>query len=284
MLPNRFNLRSKKITFTQKHAVATQEHIVHLLINELLLKKYLISIPVYNENDVLYNVAQKTIQYAANGSDVLFVDDGSTDGSQETLSILTKEHKFVKVIQKEKNFGYGSSLITSFDYAIEQHYDFVITMDCDSQHEPEDLHKFFGEDENIDILSGSRYLPNSQSSGIVPPQDRVEINKKITQKINRYYNYNLTDSFCGYKRIKLNSILDGNFSVLGYAFPLEFWAYSKFKNLKIKEVDVNKIYITDDRSFGVDLDYKRKRYKYYLQTWFKAHYKYFGKNLMKYKV
>ena len=51
------------------------------------------------------------------------------------------------------------------------------------------------------------------------------------------------------------------------------------QGLSIKEIAVDKIYITDDRSFGMDLDYKRKRYKYYMKTWRYAHFKYFKKQL-----
>ena len=48
---------------------------------------------------------------------------------------------------------------------------------------------------------------------------------------------------------------------------MEFWAYTKKNNLTLAEIAVDKIYITDDRSFGEDLDKKRKRYKYYLEAW-----------------
>ncbi|MCP5495239.1 MAG: glycosyltransferase family 2 protein [Leptospiraceae bacterium] len=242
------------------------------------MKDYLIAIPVYNENEFLFEVARNVIRCSGGYADLLFVNDGSTDGSTQTLELLNKEHFFV-TIHKEKNEGYGSSLITSFAYAMEKNYKFLITMDCDAQHQPEDLSRFIEEDYHIDVVSGSRYLPYSKTAGILAPQDRVEINRKITEKLNRYYRYSLTDAFCGFKRIRIQSLEREIFSVKGYAFPLEFWAFTKFKSLSIKEIGVDKIYITDDRSFGMDLDYKRKRYKYYMKTWRYAHFKYFKKQL-----
>jgi dolichol-phosphate mannosyltransferase len=237
------------------------------------MKEFLIVIPVYNEADVVARVATLTKKIASSWAEILLVNDGSKDLTKEALDELKLVHPELLVYHKEINSGYGSSLVYGFKFGIENNFKYVITMDCDLQHQPKDLLRFKNYNQEVDIVSGSRYTQDSKSIGIIPPQDRVEINKRITRKMNKKYNWNLTDSFCGYKRYKTSSLVS-DFEEFGYAFPMEFWTYAFKKNLRIEELSVDKIYITDDRSFGEDLDKKRKRFKYYLEAWRKAENKY----------
>lgn len=231
------------------------------------MKEFLVIIPVYNEKSTVYDVANRTLSVCSEFAEILFVNDGSTDGTDFELNKIKKEHPEVYVYHKERNSGYGSSLIYGFEFGIEKDYPFLITMDCDEQHQPKDLVRFANYNKKIDIVSGSRYAPKSKSIGIIPPEDRVEINRRITTAINKKYTWYITDAFCGYKRYTTSKLKDYTFTEYGYAFPMEFWAYAKKNNLSLSEIAVDKIYITDDRSFGEDLDKKRKRYKYYLEAW-----------------
>lgn len=230
------------------------------------MKEFLIIIPVYNEKATVYDVALRTIAACHDFADILFVNDGSSDGTDIILNEIQKAHPYLFVHHK-KNGGYGSSLIYGFEFGIEKKYPYLITMDCDEQHQPKDLERFVSYNRKIDVVSGSRYAPKSKSIGIVPPEDRVEINRRITTAINKKYGWYITDAFCGFKRYTTSTLKNFTFTEYGYAFPMEFWAYTKKNNLTLAEIAVDKIYITDDRSFGEDLDKKRKRYKYYLEAW-----------------
>ena len=234
----------------------------------------LIIIPVFNEAEIIEKVAEATQLHSSSFADILFINDGSTDGSAEILNLLPEKSERIHVVNKILNEGYGSSLITGFNYALKNSYDYCIIMDCDDQHQPTDLPRFYDIDKSIDLVSGSRYLPESKQMGITPPGDRVEINRRITYLINKYYKLNLTDSFCGFKRYKLSAFKNHTFSVKGYASPLELWSYVYHNHLSLTELAVDRIYITDDRSFGDDLDKKRKRYHYYLKIWNYSHKKY----------
>jgi glycosyltransferase involved in cell wall biosynthesis len=239
-----------------------------------LNKNTLIVIPVFNEENVIEKVAERTIQFSEKFADILFVNDGSTDLTPQKLTSISNKFKEIYTIQKTKNEGYGASLISGLNFAIEKEYDYCITMDCDDQHQPSDIPRFMSFDASIDLVSGSRYLPESGVQGIEPPKDRIEINRRITAKINIQYNLGITDSFCGFKRYRVNAFRNHNFTENGYASPLELWSYIFHFSLRVKELNVDRIYITDDRSFGDDLDRKRKRYQYYLKVWKKMHLKY----------
>jgi len=236
-----------------------------------MIKSTLIIIPVFNEGGVIQKVANRTLEHSRSFANILFINDGSTDSSKNELHNLELKHPEIKVINKEVNQGYGASLISGIEFAIQNKYEFCITMDCDDQHQPSDLPRFLAFDSSVDLVSGSRYLPTSGVQGIEPPGDRVEINKRITALINKQYDLNITDAFCGFKRYKLSSFQNHEFTEKGYASPLELWSFVYHLSRSVKEIAVDRIYITDDRSFGEDLDKKRKRYQYYLKVWKRSH-------------
>ena len=138
----------------------------------------LIAIPVHNELKYVNSVLNRVLQYH---SQVLVIDDGSTDGTTDLLRARTD----IQIIHHPVNRGYGQSLIDAFHYADRHQYDWIITMDCDEQHEPEMIPKFFEaiKTDQWDLISGSRYLQPQSGDGL-PPSDRRKINATITATIN----------------------------------------------------------------------------------------------------
>ena len=115
----------------------------------------LLAIPVFNEQKYVGKVLSEVRRYV---SDVLVIDDGSTD---ETPLLLARQP--VEVIRHARNRGYGRSIIDALRFAQCQccTYDWLITMDCDEQHEPASLPDFFRAilETGADVISGSRYMP-----------------------------------------------------------------------------------------------------------------------------
>ena len=89
----------------------------------------LVALPVYNEEAHVVDVLSTVRNYC---SDILVVDDGSTDNTNSVLQTVPG----ITILQHEQNQGYGAALKTAFDYAIEQDFDVIVTIDCDGQHEP----------------------------------------------------------------------------------------------------------------------------------------------------
>ncbi|HTL28258.1 MAG TPA: glycosyltransferase family 2 protein [Tepidisphaeraceae bacterium] len=222
--------------------------------------RVLIAIPVFNELKYVSAVLDKVQRYA---SDILVVDDGSTDGTSELLD----QRGGIQVIHHAVNRGYGQSLIDAFDYADKHGYDWVITMDCDEQHEPEKIPDFIREIETDewDIISGSRYMQASGGSDL-PPGERRAINATITATINGLFKWNLTDAFCGFKAHRVSSMKRLQLDETGYAFPLQFWPRAARENLRIKEIPVRLIYNDPNRYFGGQLDDASIRLKHYLDV------------------
>src|ERR1043166_5541530 len=122
----------------------------------------LVAIPVYNEEQYVGRVLAQGLQDAG---DVLVIDDGSTD---RTVAMLPKLP--VDVIRHGTNRGYGRSLRDAFAWADLNGYDWVITMDCDEQHEPQAIPAFVraARENRADIVSGSRYMPASPEADRPP--------------------------------------------------------------------------------------------------------------------
>jgi len=218
--------------------------------------RVLVAIPTYNEERYVDRVLAKVLTYAPN---VLVIDDGSTDSTP----CLLPRHP-VEVIRHARNRGYGRSLQDAFRWAVVDGFDWIITMDCDEQHEPEAIPMFVREAASNywDVVSGSRYL-NTEISTDMPPANRRAINEKMTRAINERLEINITDSFCGFKAYRVDALKRLDLDVDGYAFPMQFWVQSVAAGLRITEVPVRLIYNDPNRTFGGPLNDDAVRLKHY---------------------
>lgn len=220
--------------------------------------------PVYNEvGSVAFVLDAVRVHY---DGEVLVVDDGSTDGTGAVLASRSD----VTVVTHPTNGGYGRALAEGIAIARARGVSKLVTMDCDGQHEPCHIRQFLmALDGGADIVSGSRYLPDSRSVGVAP-ENRREINERVTDEVNRVTGWTLTDAFCGFKAYRLSSLDDIRLEEPGYAMPVELWAKAYRKGLVVQELAVERIYYDHDRSFGQDLDDPEARFGYYMRVWKRA--------------
>lgn len=218
-------------------------------------QRSLTALPVYNEVRYVDDVLDEVTRYS---QDVLVVDDGSTDGTSQLLSARND----IALIRHESNRGYGAALRTAFDYARRRGYDFLVTIDCDGQHEPQRIPEFIAACADVDLVSGSRYL-HSFTGDSQPPAQRRRINLQITEELNRRLGLQLTDAFCGFKCYRVASLASLRLSEEGYAMPLELWVEGQAARWRIKEIAVPLIYLDESRSFGGALDDGQTRLDHY---------------------
>lgn len=125
-------------------------------------------VPLYNEEESLPELTEwiSRVMKAHNFSyEIIFVDDGSTDGSFHTLTRLSKEYPQIKAIRFSRNYGKSPALNTGFK---EAEGDVVITMDADLQDSPDEIPELYRmiTEEGYDLVSGwkkKRYDPLSKT-------------------------------------------------------------------------------------------------------------------------
>ena len=117
-----------------------------------------IVIPVYNEDQSLRELLA-SIEAAMSGLDlgyeVVFVDDGSTDGSFERLKSLSQTHDRIRLFSFRRNLGKSAALLCGFHKSSGQ---YILTMDADLQDDPGNLARMYEQliSERADIVSGWR--------------------------------------------------------------------------------------------------------------------------------
>lgn len=225
--------------------------------------RFLTALPVFNEESHIANVLEQVGRYS---SEILVIDDGSSDRTPEILAGLPD----LRILTHPVNRGYGAALKSAFDYAIRQEFDVLLTIDCDGQHEPaliSDLvAAIFPEHAKpVDIVSGSRYLEVFEGSS-TPPVDRRRINAAITEQLNERLGLQLTDAFCGFKAYRVPALRKLDVTDLGYAMPLQVWVQAVRWGLRIVEFPVPLVYLEEERSFGGSLDDANRRMAYYQEV------------------
>ena len=220
----------------------------------------LIAVPVFNERPYVARVLNRLREIHPH---ILFVDDCSTDGTSEILAKQTG----IAVIRHATNKGYGQAIIDAVDFAAKEKYDWLITIDCDEQHEPEMIPHFLAEiaKNDADMISGTRYTPESNADDAAPG-DRRQINYTITGVLNELFDWNLTDSFCGFKAHRVSAMKELQLDEAGYAFPLQLWPRTFAVKHRVRELPVRRIYNDMTRKFGGGLDDAERRLKHYLSV------------------
>ena len=175
------------------------------------LAKVYILIPLYNEATVIEGLVKQLSSVFKN---IVIVNDGSTDDSQEILEKLD-----IHLINHPINMGQGSAISTGFNYIYETDAKALITFDADGQHSVEDAKIFAYEilKSESDIIFGSRFLEHSENIPFLK-KTVLTLASKIT---NLFSKMELTDTHNGMKAIKKDSLAKINIEIDGYAFESE---------------------------------------------------------------
>ena len=124
-------------------------------------------IPTYNNGGTVADVVRRALAECA---DVIVVDDGSTDDTASQLSLLSPPlegsgEAVLTIVTHDRNRGKGRALQTGFRKAIELGFSYVITLDADGQHYPEDIPKFLEANRQHPgaLIIGSRHIVGNAS-------------------------------------------------------------------------------------------------------------------------
>lgn len=151
-------------------------------------------VPAYNEEDGLEAFYNETIKYLPNIAkeyEIIFVDDGSNDGTLGVMKAIAKKDKNVHVYSFKGNRQKADALMLGFSKA---QGDFIFTMDADLQDKPSELHKFLEKqkEHDADVVVGWRKHRRDKSKMVI-------ISKFFNWLNHVLFNLNLHDIDCGFK-------------------------------------------------------------------------------------
>lgn len=117
--------------------------------------KILIFTATYNEADNI-EIWYLGVRSVAPDAFILIVDDNSIDGTNEKLTAIQRKDPNFKLITRAGKLGLASAHRISFDYALREGFDFLITMDADLSHIPEEINLLLDKANIFDFVIGTR--------------------------------------------------------------------------------------------------------------------------------
>jgi dolichol-phosphate mannosyltransferase len=210
----------------------------------------LVIIPTFNEKENIEAIITAVINLEKQ-FDILVVDDSSPDGTASIVSKLQKDlpNLFLE-IRKEKT-GLGAAYIHGFKWALAKEYKYIVEMDADFSHNPNDLIRLYEacEKDGADYSIGSRYL-NNKINVVNWDMKRLFLSyfaSKYVRIITQIPIFDTTAGFVCYHRKVLENIDLDNIKFVGYAFQIEMKFKAWKHKFKHKEISV----IFTDRKRGI---------------------------------
>jgi glycosyltransferase involved in cell wall biosynthesis len=189
-------------------------------------------IPVYNEIHTIEEIVRR-VQATGLASEILIVDDASSDGTRALLPTLEAQVN-VRVILREKNEGKGAAVRTGIQAA---KGDIILIQDADLEYDPRDYPDLIRplEEELADVVYGSRFLGAARRPTMFW---HMVANKLLTFITNILYDTILTDMETGYKVFRRDVLVDIPLHSKRFEFEPEFTAKILKRNVRIFEVPI----------------------------------------------
>lgn len=188
-------------------------------------------IPAYNEKNTIEKIIANTSHFV---NDVFVINDGSTD-STKNLKIFEKSN--VHLLNHKINLGKGAALKTGCMAALENGAKFLVCLDGDDQHKPEDIPRFIDElKKGHDIVFGSRKI------GRQMPAAMLMGNKFLTASISKMFKIFINDTQSGYRAFTADAFNKISWESSDYAVETEMIINAAKHNLKYKEIYIDTIY------------------------------------------
>jgi len=213
-------------------------------------------IPAYQEQKHVGDVAQRARTQLEH---VLVVDDGSTDSTAERARAAG-----VDVVVHPQNRGKGESIKTGLRYWLDRGSEYVVLLDADGQHLPEEISRFVGAiafEDGAKIFVGSR-----MNDTTTMPLLRRMVNRYMSNKISRVCGQQIPDTQCGFRMVHRDIIPEVLSGASRFEYETEMLIIASRKKYRIASVPISTIYSDEVSSINPVRDTLRffklmRRYK-----------------------
>ena len=203
-----------------------------------------VCLPTYNEVENLEPMAHALLDQ---GVRVLVIDDNSPDGTGELADRLAAEHDYVEVLHRPLKEGLGPAYLAGFRRALAEGAEFVLEMDADFSHDPQDVPRLVAAAAGADLVLGSRYV----EGGAVGNWGRV---RRFVSSGGSWYarvllGLGVRDMTCGfrcYRRTVLETLDLDAIASQGYVFQIESTYRTLRAGFRVVEIPITFV----DREHG----------------------------------
>jgi len=201
-------------------------------------QKALVIVPTYNERDNLPPLVERLMKLPV-PVEVLVVDDNSPDGTGKLADDIAARNPMVHVMHRQEKNGLGRAYIAGFKWALERDYEFILEMDGDFSHNPDDIPSFLKAAQDADVVLGSRYRNGIRV--INWPLKRLMLSMGAGMYVRMVTGMPVSDPTGGFKCFRRQTLLDLNLDEIrsnGYSFQIEMTHKIWRKGQRVAEVPI----------------------------------------------
>jgi glycosyltransferase involved in cell wall biosynthesis len=191
----------------------------------------LVIIPAFNAAKSLKALTEG-IRISAPDTDLLVVDDGSTDETAEVANSLP-----VSLLRHPRNQGKGVALKSGFAYALERNYDFLVTIDADLQHDPAELPRFCNA-----ALSGHELIIGARARSRPMPLQRRLSNYLVSLLTSWVAGQKLIDAQSGFRLIPISLLRCVELKSGHYELEMELLIKAARSGFRVHSIPIDTLY------------------------------------------
>ena len=200
--------------------------------------KSIVIIPTYNEKENIAEIVPAIFRQEKSIS-ILVVDDNSPDGTADVVRKLQATYPELHLLSRAGKEGLGRAYIAGFEWALERNFEFIVEMDADFSHRPQDLSLLLKAGEQNDFVIGSRYVNGGATVNWTMMRKLISRGgSTYSRMILGFPIRDWTGGFNGWHAKVLKAIHLPTVRSNGYSFQIEL-KYKACKNgFKFKEVPI----------------------------------------------
>ena len=200
-------------------------------------KRILVFAATYNEIENIKELIDGILKYLPNSS-ILIIDDNSPDKTSEVVKQFKKKNHNINLIEREKKLGLDTAHKIAFKYAVQNNFDYLITMDADLSHHPKELPEFIKNLKNYPFVIGSRYVFGGKCLMKGTRLMMSKFGNKLIQIVSQIKSNEFTTSFRGFDIKNLKDFDLNNVKTKGYSFFMGTLFELERNNIRIKEIPI----------------------------------------------
>jgi dolichol-phosphate mannosyltransferase len=203
------------------------------------MDRVLVVIPTYNEIDNLAEITRRILS-ANDEVDILVVDDNSPDGTGRLADELSLADGRISVLHRPGKSGLGNAYRAGFSWGLRAGYEFLVEMDGDGSHRPEQLPALLEGARNADVVLGSRWVDGGGAPNWAIRRQLLSRAGSLYARVALALPFrDVTGGYRVFRASALNALGYQTVEAQGYCFQIEMLWRARQANLQIVEVPID---------------------------------------------